>query len=83
MGKLDTEGTSRKKLIRCKICDGEISRTAYICPHCGHSKTRWLRSIFIALVVMWILFHEEIHEVVNIPDPVDSIIHQIQKLFGS
>jgi uncharacterized OB-fold protein len=81
MGNLDTEGTSRRKLIRCKACGGEISRTAHVCPHCGHSKTRWLRAIVIALVIVWTLFHEEIHEVLIIPDPVDFILHRLQKLF--
>ena len=72
------EGTSRAMLIRCKACDREISRKARTCPHCGHSrKKKKLRVILIIFAIIFLVFHEEIHQALNIPDPVDYILHRI------
>lgn len=83
MSNPETESTSNRKLVRCKTCDGKISRTARVCPHCGESKKRWVLRIVIALAFAWTLFHEQIHDVVSIPDPIDWTLHFLQKFFGA
>lgn len=83
MGNLGTEGTSRRKLVQCKACNGEISRKAHVCPHCGHSKTRWVLCVVVALGFMWTLFHEEIHDAVHISERIDEMLHFLGALFGA
>ena len=77
-----TEGTSRRMLIPCRACGREISRKAKACPHCGHSKKRWLRTIIILLAILFLVFHEEIHDKLNIPNPVDFIAHRLLRIGG-
>jgi len=72
-----TEDRSSLMLIRCQACDREISRKARACPHCGHPKMRKVRAIVIAMAIMFLLFHKEIHDVIPIPDPVDFILHRV------
>ena len=64
-------------LSRCKACDREISRKAKTCPHCGHSKKRRLRVILIIMAILFLVFHEEIHQTFNLPDPVDFLLHDV------
>ncbi len=70
-----TEDASRSMLTQCKTCDGEISRKAMTCPHCGHPEKRRLRVVLIFMAILFIVFHKEVHARLNIPDVLDSLIH--------
>lgn len=74
-------------LIRCNSCEAELSRRASTCPECGHpthSLFRLIRSLFhliqgivITMGILFLMFHEEIHSQLGMPDEVDNILHRI------
>ena len=68
---------SGRLLKRCKACGHEISRKARACPHCGHAKKRKLRAIVLVLAILFVIFHDPIHDALGIPDPVDFILHNL------
>ena len=46
-----------EKLIKCKFCDNELSRNAYICPKCGGKQYSIIGKILMFIVcialILW------------------------------
>ncbi len=66
-------------LTQCKTCNREISRKAITCPHCGHSKKRRIRSVLMILAILFIVFHEDIHQELDIPRHIHSLFHGLTR----
>lgn len=74
------------KLIACRSCDGAISRRARVCPHCGYPlKSNFFSFCRITVIVMAFLyvgFHDQMHALVDIPDPVHEIHEFVDRGLG-